>query len=69
MCCFVASYIRADFTHFEDVGVFWVSGTGDLECVPEDLVVVKEGVGCHDDAISQGSFFESPSDDVGASVR
>ena len=37
--------------------------------MPEDLVVVKEGVGCHDDAISQGSFFESPSDDVGASVR
>ncbi len=68
-CNVLSRRMYVDFTNFEDVLIFWVPGTEYLECVPEGIVLIQEGIGGHDDAVAQGPFFEAPSDDVGARVR
>ncbi len=65
---FVAANVRAYLADFEYVRFFGVFRAGYLERVPKDVVLVQEGIGNEDDAISQGFFFEVPSDDVASRV-
>ncbi len=69
MGIFVASNVSTYLADFEYVRFFGVFRAGYLERVPQDVVLVQEGVGSEDDAIPQGFLFEVPSDDVASRVR
>ncbi len=66
---FVAANVSAYFADFENVRFFGVFGAGYLERVPQDVILVQEGISGEDDAIPQGFFLEVPSDDVASCVR
>jgi hypothetical protein len=66
---FVAANIRAYLADFEYVRFLGVFGAGYLKRVPQDVILVQEGISGEDDAPPQGFFFEVPSDDVASCVR
>jgi hypothetical protein len=67
VCGLVASNPCANLAYFSDKGVVGFGGL-DLQCVPEDIVVVEQGIGGEDRARSESSFLEFPPQDIATGV-